>query len=66
MIHGDLDFVPVEQAEEFFTALWRQNKRAKFVRYWGEGHTLRNPANIDDEWRNITDWFGEFLKPSTL
>jgi dipeptidyl aminopeptidase/acylaminoacyl peptidase len=32
LVHGDLDFVPIQQAEEFLTALYRQDKRALFVR----------------------------------
>ena len=64
IIHGELDNgVPLEQAEEFFTALYRQNKRARFVRYWGEDHTLMSPANVRDMWRQIIAWFDEFLGP---
>jgi dipeptidyl aminopeptidase/acylaminoacyl peptidase len=60
IIHGDLDAAPIEQAEEFFTALDRQGKRAEFVRYWGEGHNLESPANIRDAWERIFAWFDEF------
>ena len=41
LIHGELDFVPIQQAEEFFTALFRQDKRAVLVRYAGEGGRRR-------------------------
>ncbi len=62
IVHGDLDaVVGIEQAEEFFTALYRQNKRAKFVRYWGEGHGMVSPANIRDMWTRIYAWFEEYL-----
>ena len=27
LVHGDQDFIPIQQAEEFFTALYRQDKR---------------------------------------
>jgi dipeptidyl aminopeptidase/acylaminoacyl peptidase len=64
IIHGDLDHsVPLEQGEEFFTALYRQNKRARFVRYWGEDHTLMSPANVRDMWKQILTWFDEFIGP---
>ena len=43
-----------------FTALKRQNKRAEFVRYWGEGHTLNSPANIRDLWARVFAWFDDF------
>lgn len=62
-IHGDLDFVSIQQAEQFFTALYRQNKRARFVRYWGESHVLNSPANIRHMWQQIYAWLDEFLKP---
>jgi dipeptidyl aminopeptidase/acylaminoacyl peptidase len=61
---GDQDFVPMQQAEEFFSALYRQGKRARFVRYWGESHTYKSPANIRDQWKQIFDWFDEYLKPT--
>ena len=61
IIQGDLDYIPIQQGEEFFTALYRQNKRARFVRYWGEDHMLTSPANIQDMWQQIYVWFDEFL-----
>lgn len=57
IIHGDLDAASIEQAEEFFSALYRQDKPAKFVRYWGEGHNLQSLPNIRDMWSQIFDWF---------
>ena len=66
MLHGDRDFVPIQQAEEFYTSLARRGKRARFVRYWGEGHLiLSSPANFVDYWQQIYAWFDELLaKPS--
>jgi dipeptidyl aminopeptidase/acylaminoacyl peptidase len=52
MIHGDLDFVPLAQSEEMFSALYRQRKDAVLVTLWGEGHTATSPANI----RRMYDW----------
>src|SRR5262249_596076 len=63
MIHGDMDSVPIQQAEQFFTALERQGKRARFIRYWGESHVIESPANIRDMWQQIYRWFDEFLMP---
>lgn len=65
IIHGDLDAVSITQAEEFFSALYRQGKRARFVRYWGEGHTLSSPANVRDMWKEILVWCDQFIGPST-
>jgi dipeptidyl aminopeptidase/acylaminoacyl peptidase len=64
ILQGDMDYVPLEQGEQFFTALYRQGKRARFVRYWGEGHVFQSPANIRNMWDEIYGWLDEFLKPS--
>lgn len=61
LIHGDLDGVPLQQAEEMFTALHRLGRRARFVRYWGEGHTLESPANVTHMWNQIFEWMEENL-----
>jgi len=62
IIQGDMDYVPLQQGEQFFSALYRQGKRARFVRYWGEGHVLQSPANIQDMWQQIFDWLDELLR----
>jgi dipeptidyl aminopeptidase/acylaminoacyl peptidase len=59
IIQGDLDYVAIQQGEEFFSSLYRQGKRAEFVRYWGEGHVLESPANIRDMWRRIEGWLDD-------
>lgn len=61
LIHGDMDGVPIQQSEQFFVSLLRQDKRARFVRYWGEGHTISSPANIRDMWHRIFGWLDEYL-----
>ncbi len=61
IVQGDMDYVPLQQGEQFFSALYRQGKRARFVRYWGEGHVLRSPANVEDVWERIFAWFDELL-----
>lgn len=63
LIHGDLDFIPIQQDEEFFTALYRQDKWAKFVRYQGEEHTISNRANVLDLWKRVSDWLSETMAP---
>ena len=61
LIHGDQDSnVPMTQSEQMFSALVRLQKRADFVRYWGEAHVLQNPANIRDSWQRRLAWFDEF------
>ena len=63
IIQGDIDYVSIGQGEEFFMALYRQGKPARFVRYWGEGHSIDSPANIRDEWQQIFGWLDQNLKP---
>jgi dipeptidyl aminopeptidase/acylaminoacyl peptidase len=62
---GDLDFIPMQQSEEFYRALVRQGKPARLVRYWGEGHKLANPANIRDYWRQVFRWLNRYLPPAS-
>jgi dipeptidyl aminopeptidase/acylaminoacyl peptidase len=61
IVQGDMDYVSMTQGEQFFTALYRQGKRARFVRYWGEGHVFSSPANIRDLWAQMYAWLDEFL-----
>jgi len=61
LVHGDLDFIPIQQAEEFFTALYRQDKRAVLLRYEGEWHTIANRVNVLDLWRRIGQWLSETM-----
>ena len=60
IIHGDVDFVQMQQAEEMFTALARQNKDVLFIRFWGEGHTIENPKNIKTMWKYVFDFLSEY------
>ncbi|HET8670967.1 MAG TPA: prolyl oligopeptidase family serine peptidase, partial [Candidatus Saccharimonadales bacterium] len=61
IIQGDLDYVAMQQGEQFFTALYRQGKRARFARYWGEDHVFQSPANVRDMWQQIYAWLDEHL-----
>lgn len=61
LIHGDSDFIPVQQDEQFFTSLYRQDKRASLVRYHGEWHTITARANVLDMWKRIEAWLKETM-----
>ena len=63
LVHGDQDFIPIQQAEEFFTALYRQDKRVQLARYAGEEHTISARANVLDMWRRFEAWLGETMPP---
>lgn len=57
LIHGDMDTVPIEFSEKFFNVLISMRKTVEFVRYWGEGHFIRNPANVGDELMRRFAWY---------
>jgi dipeptidyl aminopeptidase/acylaminoacyl peptidase len=61
MIHGELDSIPLSEAEQFFVALNRLGKRARLVRYLGEGHSYESPGNVLDMYQQVLSWFDEFL-----
>lgn len=63
LIHDELDFVPIQQAEEFFTALFRQDKRVRLLRYASEGHTISDRVNVLDLWQQIEAWLKETMVP---
>lgn len=66
LVHGELDFFPVGQAELMFSALWRQNKEVELAIYWGEAHLFSSPGNIRDLHARLSRWFEQTLgRPST-
>jgi dipeptidyl aminopeptidase/acylaminoacyl peptidase len=56
IVHGDMDGAPIQQGEEAFMGLYRLGRRAKFVRYWGEGHVISSTVNVRHLWSQIFDW----------
>lgn len=58
---ADRDYVPPGQAEELFSALYRQQKDVVLVTYRGEGHVLSSPANIRAFYDTIWRWLDEVL-----
>jgi dipeptidyl aminopeptidase/acylaminoacyl peptidase len=54
---GDMDPVPMTEAEMSFRALVMQRKPAQFLRYWGEGHGIHIPANRRDMWQRMLAWY---------
>jgi len=65
IIQGDLDPQGPEQAEEFFTALYRLGKRAQLVRYVGEAHVIQSPGNVRDMWTRIEEWLSQTMPATT-
>lgn len=63
VIHGQYDFrVRLEQAEQMFTALQKQNVPSVYVYFPDEGHGVRKPVHRKLYYRMILDWFDHFLK----
>lgn len=61
LIHGDLDPVSLHGAERMFSGLYREGKDVSLLRFWGEGHVIRSPANIRAMWQHIDQWLADKL-----
>lgn len=60
--HGEEDHrVPIEQAEEYYTALKKMGKEVEFVRYPREGHGIREPNHVIDLVGRQLEWFDSHL-----
>lgn len=61
-LHGENDLrCPIEQTDQFFTALRRQGKPAVMVRYPGETHAIKQPRHKEDRYKRILAWFKHYL-----
>jgi dipeptidyl aminopeptidase/acylaminoacyl peptidase len=59
---GDQDHIPMSQGEEMFSALYRQDRDAMLLTYWGESHILYNPASVRDAYGRGFAWLAENLR----
>ena len=59
ILQGDQDIGPIADSENMFRSLYRQGKRVRYVRYWGEGHIFASPANVRDMWTRVVSWLDE-------
>jgi dipeptidyl aminopeptidase/acylaminoacyl peptidase len=48
---GEIDGSHLGQAEELFSALFRQDRDALLLTYWGEPHLFGSPGNVRDLYR---------------
>jgi dipeptidyl aminopeptidase/acylaminoacyl peptidase/peroxiredoxin len=63
ILHNDQDgAVPWTQGIEYFTALRRLDKECYLFNYNGEGHGLRNRANMKDWSRRMAEFFDHHCK----
>lgn len=63
LIAGEIDGSHMAQAEELFSALYRQDKDAILLTYWGEGHLFASPGNLRDYYRRAFDFLDQRLGP---
>lgn len=49
-----------------FGALYRLNREAAWLNYFGEGHTVASPANVRDLHARILDWLARYLGPPSI
>lgn len=67
LYHGEADLrCPIEQSEQFFTALTALGREVELVRVPAEGHVL--PSDASPVHRRLTrevilEWFARYLKP---
>jgi dipeptidyl aminopeptidase/acylaminoacyl peptidase len=61
LMHGDQDIVTLEQSDAMFAALYRQDKDAILVTYWGEGHMVDSPGNVRDLYARTFEFLDEHL-----
>jgi dipeptidyl aminopeptidase/acylaminoacyl peptidase len=61
-MHGENDLrCPIEQTDQFFTALRRQAKLAVMVRYPSEFHGISQPQHKEDRYQRVLAWFKHYL-----
>ncbi len=60
--HCKRDGVPVSQAVEMFTSLWRLEKKAWWLQYDDGGHVLRRFKDVKDFTIRYTQFFDHYLK----
>lgn len=60
LVESDLD---TPRMGALFSALYRRDREAGLVTYYGEGHTYFSPGNLRDLHGRILDWLGRYLGP---
>ncbi len=65
LLHGESDIrCPIDQSEQFYTALKRLGKEVVFVRYPGQYHGIVKPTYVLDRWLRTVGWFQHYLMES--
>jgi dipeptidyl aminopeptidase/acylaminoacyl peptidase len=66
LVAGDQDGDHLGQAEEMFSALYRQSKDAELLTYWGEAHVFGSPGDLRDVYRRGVAFLDAKLRPQHL
>ena len=61
LISGGMDTVPMQQREEMFSDLYRQDKDVVLASYFGEGHMIYSPANLKDLYARVFKFLNDNL-----
>ncbi len=64
IFHSDTDAFDMHNADDMFAGLFRLGREARYVRFWGEPHSLDSPANIRQFWSEMIGWFDKYVKPA--
>lgn len=65
LIHGDIDFVRLGQAQEMFSALARQAKDVTLLTAYGEGHIVSTPGNVKGVYDRAFAWLERRSQPAS-
>lgn len=61
LMNGEMDAFDKAQFDAMFMALFRLNKRADYITYWGEGHSPSSPANLRHMWASTLAFYDRAL-----
>lgn len=66
-LHGEGDMrVPIEEAEQMYTALKKRHVPAKFIRYPGNSHGGWPPWDMVHRYYHEMEWFKQYAGPGSL
>jgi dipeptidyl aminopeptidase/acylaminoacyl peptidase len=64
IIHGEHDYrIPYTQGLQLFTALQLRGVHSKLLFFPDEDHFVRKPPNAKQWWKNVHNWFANYLNP---
>jgi dipeptidyl aminopeptidase/acylaminoacyl peptidase len=61
LVHGWEDALPIAQSEAMYSALFRQDKDALLVTYWGGKHGLISPGDVRDLYQRTFEFLDKYL-----